>query len=331
MENNDFFNVPARTISQYVKKRGLARLRELCGWNHPLKLDNDRFSAIAATAENPWSITGASVTGHGHRLHSEPCQDAHLAQVWGNGWGAVAVSDGAGSALRSQLASSLLVRRAVRKASRLVSRKGWAVTNKLPALEEWRSCAEILMRETSQELPAFAERKKIPLHELYATLIVMIFSPHGILTTHIGDGRAGCLDLNGNYHALMEPWEGEQVGQTVFVTMGNGNIRNITGASVFNAPVKSFFLLTDGCERVSWETLAQDHLTGSYKKRNKPFAPFFDQTIKTLSQMYATLPADVVAGKWHNYLDNGHKDFVTEPDDKTMVIGIVSENPIHRK
>jgi len=326
VENTGFINRLAGAISPGLKKGGLARLRGQFGFNHLLRVANDRSSAITVSEENPWYITGASVTGHGHRSKGEPCQDAHLAEVWGNGWGAVAVSDGAGSALKSQLASSFLVKRAVKKARKLVRQQGWEVGDTLPTLAQWTTMAHTLMSETRKSLQSFATSRRILVHELHATLILTIFSPYGLLTAHIGDGRAGCLDLKGNYQALIEPWEGEQAGQTVFVTMGSETIPLITRTSVFREPVRSFFILTDGCERVAWQTLQRNAETGLFMKKNEPFAPFFDQTLLALTHMLKTMNADVIAQNWHQYLDSGHKGFVSETDDKTMVVGVFKPN-----
>lgn len=285
---------------------------------------NDHYSAIVANDDNPWMITGATVTGNSHHATGEHCQDAHHTEVWDNGWGVAAVSDGAGTASKSHLASALLVKKATEFAQRLVEKMGWAERNELPSRQEWAHQAIDLMQTMQDSIMRFARLYDIPPTMLHATLIVVIFSPRGLMLTHIGDGRAGCRDWQGNYHSLMTPWQGEQAGQTVFITTKPKVFRNIVGISMFDRPAEAFFLLTDGCESLTWETLFHDPETEVLEKKNQPYKPFWDHTLQTISKMHKTLNPEQTGQALHSYLHNGHKAFETEPDDKTMIIGISS-------
>ncbi|MFN3555643.1 MAG: PP2C family serine/threonine-protein phosphatase [Bacteroidales bacterium] len=307
------------------KKRGeLLAFKEQAG--RQAGYGNDQSTGIAITERNPWMITGASVTGHGHKAEGIPCQDAHHTEVWKNGWGVAALSDGAGTAARSHLASQWLVKKAVKEVRHLVKSRRWAQNQTLPAPEEWQHYGAGLMQSIRHSFLRFAEETGTPLYELHATLIVIIFSPHGILATHIGDGRAGCRDRHGNYHSLITPWEGEQAGQTVFVSTNAERFAKAVGIARLALAPDAFFMMTDGCERVAWKTIQLNPATGLYQKINQPFAPFFNQTLDTLRQMQTILPSRAIARNWHSYLDNGHKGFETETDDKTMVIGILRTN-----
>lgn len=267
-----------------------------------------------------WMITGASVAGAGHKVKNIPCQDAHQYQLWENGWGVAVVSDGAGSAAFSQVASSFLSYEAARQARYLVTRKKWVKNNSIPGAEEWEAEAKALIYSLQDALLFMAEKQDIPRNQLHATLIVLIFSPLALMCVHIGDGRAGYVDKNGNYESLITPFTGEQAGETAFITMDLKKFRHLIETRLVKTKARAFFLLTDGCEKVCWETL--HHNGNEYIRINKPFVPFFQHTIDALTNMYQQYPQDEITRNWQQYLDSGHKGFVSESDDKTLLIGI---------
>ncbi len=308
------------TMNRFLRRKKALFLRRM--FHKKEQIPNDRCSALPATSASPWMLTGATVTGNSHRAAGEVCQDAHLFEVWDNCWGVAALSDGAGTASDSHFASALMVKKAVEYAQRLVVKMGWAERNELPSREEWALEAITFMQSMQNKIFHFSHQFNIPASKLHATLIVVIFSPNGLLLVHIGDGRAGCRDMEGNYYSLMTPWEGEQVGQTVFVTTQTKQFRNIIGIALFDRPADAFFLLSDGCENVAWETLFMNPETGISEKKNIPFKPFWDQTIRTISNMHKKASPEHTGQSLHNYLHNGHKAFESEPDDKTMIVGI---------
>jgi hypothetical protein len=267
-----------------------------------------------------WIITGASVAGAGHKLRNTPCQDAHQYQILENGWGIAVVSDGAGSAAYSQVASAFLVQEAVKQARYLITRKTWMKNNDIPAPGEWDAEAKALMYSIQDALLFMAEKQNIPRNQLHATLILLIFSPSALMCVHIGDGRAGYVDINGHYDSLMTPFTGEQAGETAFITIDLNKYRQLIETKMVKTTARAFFLLTDGCEKVCWETLHQDR--NEYIKLNKPFIPFFQHTIEALNHMHNQYSADEININWQQYLDSGHKGFISESDDKTLLIGI---------
>ena len=286
---------------------------------------NEGSSLHVASNENRWFLIGASVTGNGHKNQNLPCQDAHKTEIWSNGWGVAIVSDGAGSAKMSHLASAFLVDEAAKQAFELVKSKNWMEDNLLPTEKVWDSEARKLLFGLQDSLKKYANDFGIMLKELHATLIINIFSPKGLLSVHIGDGRAGYLTKSGDMHASMEPFEGDQVGATVFITMDMENFKEIVKTKVISEPVSAFFMLSDGCERVCWETIQQIKETGKFIKPNKPFEPFFRHTIQALKDMHQSMKPELITENWYNYLESGHKGFIEENDDKTMLIGISIE------
>ena len=289
----------------------------------PVCISSHRSSVYPVTNENPWFLIGASVIGNGHIHQHFPCQDAHKIEIWGKGWGIAIVSDGAGSSKRSHLSSSYLVKEAARKSFELIDLKRWMEQEILPDEEEWDKAARILLSDLQDALRSHAHYLEVSLGDLHATLIINIFSPKGLLTVHIGDGRSGYVTENGIVHSSMNPFEGEQVGETVFITMDMEKHKEIVETRVIGEPVSAFFLLSDGCESVCWETIQQDKESGKFIRPNKPFEPFFRHIIKAFGEMQKTIKPELLSEKWYNYLKNGHKGFVQERDDKTMVIGFL--------
>lgn len=286
---------------------------------------NHRASLILTDENNPWLIIGGSVTGNGHKAESIPCQDSHLIQKWDEGWGVALISDGAGSAKNSHFASSFLVGEAARRSAILVKNENWIEKGTLPEEEEWQKLSKKLFCGIQDSLIGYSKGIKVPFRSMHATLIMIIFSPHGLLVAHVGDGRAGCVDNEDNWMSVIKPFEGAQVGETVFMTLDFENNEHFFESKMIRKPAKAFFLLSDGCEHVCWETLQKDENTGQFFQPNKPFEPFFKQTMSALENISNNGTCDDLKEGWMNYLDSGHKGFQDETDDKTMIIGFLNK------
>ncbi len=280
---------------------------------------------IPGKSNNPWFIIGGTVTGHGHIAENIPCQDSHKVQIWKNGWGIAVVSDGAGSAKKSQLGSSFLTEETARRAYKLVMDKKWIETSTFPRKGEWKKLSHRLFCDIKDSMFKYSVSIKTSIEELHATLIMIIFSHQGLLVAHVGDGRAGCLDEDGNLFSVIRPLQGEYINETVFMTVDFETNDRFFESRVINKPVKAFFILTDGCENVCWETNKKDEKTGNYIKPNKPFKPFFTHTVDILQNIGKHDSPEELKEKWLNYLDKGHRGFQIETDDKTMVIGIIAK------
>lgn len=290
-------------------------------------IQNNLASLQPVTEDNPWFLIGASVTGNGHKVSGIPCQDSHKVDVWGKGWGVAVVSDGAGSAEKSHYASSFVVEECAKQALSLVRLRKWMDTESLPDAEEWNKEAKLLMLRIQEALKSYAKKLNCGLTDLHTTLIMVIFSPTGLLMVHVGDGRAGYMDKETNLKSMMVPFEGEQVGETVFLTMDFEKHPEMVETRVINEAVKAFFLLSDGCERVCWETLQKDE-NSNYYKPNRPFVPFYTQTITAFESLHCVEQDETLMKIWYDYLDKGHQGFQIETDDKTMVIGMLIESNI---
>jgi len=166
-----------------------------------------------------WCTVGASIIGISHIRLDLPCQDSHYYEDIGNSWGIAVVADGAGSAKNSHIGSAFVAREAApRIFKQLILDKGWHKDNKLPSETEWHKLAKAKLKEIRGALEIYANHNKIKSKSLACTLIVVIYSPVGILVTHIGDGRAGYLDLQNDWKPMITPWKGEEPNLTIFLT-----------------------------------------------------------------------------------------------------------------
>lgn len=128
-----------------------------------------------------------------------------------------------------------------------------------------------------------------------ATLIVLLKSPKGMMTAHIGDGRMGYLSNNCEWHSLMTPHKGDEASSTVFIPSNWNRQMEIPafmmkGAYLPDTRVveeipKAFVLMSDGCESFSWNCTAYDHEKRIYYDRNTPFDRFLNPLIDYLNKV----------------------------------------------
>lgn len=275
-------------------------------------------------------VIGASVRGKGHVQADLPCQDSCKYTYLGRGWGIAVVSDGAGSASKSQVSSKIVVERATGHFTEVIKELEWMERNMLPTNEDWAQIAYSVLRRVHDDMAYFAREKNIELKELGATAIVMIHSPLGLLVTHVGDGRAGYRNYDGEWLPIIVPHKGEEANQTIFITSKFWDRpafrlsgRLIPESIVIREKVTGFTLMSDGCENTSWLVSRLDKESGRVYDPNRPFPRFFDSVTGTLLRYHnENVDGDERAEAWRSFLDTG-KAFSNETDDKTLILGII--------
>lgn len=278
---------------------------------------------------NKWIIVGASVKGNGHIQSNMTCQDNHKFESIGNGWGVAVVSDGAGSALHSELGSNVVVKRGVFHFKNLIEKEGWLKNNTLPTDMEWWQKSYDTLKTIRNEVTLVAKKNNVEVKSLSATCLVVIYSPLGLLAVHVGDGRMGYKSVTGEWKAMMTPHKGEEANQTIFLVSDFWSIPNfalsgvlVPESIVVREPVKAFTLMSDGCENTSWLCTTQNPETGKYFDQNKPFEGFFNPLEETLISFQANNVSDEEQqAKWNKFIESGTDGFVREQDDKTMIYG----------
>lgn len=295
----------------------------------PPQLSNDKPDRFSIDYDG-CLVVGASVRGKGHIQTDLPCQDNNKYTYLTNGWGIAVVSDGAGSASKSQIGSKIVVERATTHFVDVIKEMKWIEHNVLPSNEDWAQIAYSVLKRVYDDMADFAQQKDIAIKDLGATVIVLIHSPLGILSTHIGDGRAGYRNCDGEWHSIISPHKGEEANQTIFITSQfwdkpsfrmSGHL--IPESVIIREKVSGFTLMSDGCENTSWLISQMDRNTGKVCDPNQPFQKFFEPLTNTLIQFHNDkIDADKRAEAWHSFLDTS-KEFSKEVDDKTLILGII--------
>jgi hypothetical protein len=280
--------------------------------------------------EPAWVVVGASVKGNGHIQTGMPCQDNHVFESISNGWGIAIVSDGAGSAARSDMGSKILVSRGLAHFKNLIEKEGWIEKKILPSDMEWWQKAYSVLKDVRNDIIFFAQKNNIDLKDLSATCIFVIYSPYGLLTAHVGDGRMGYKTMSNEWKSMMTPHKGNEANQTVFLVSDFWDIPNYTLSGVLvpetmviRESVKAFVLMSDGCENTAWLCTTLNSESGIYYDRNIPFDRFFNPLEETLiSFVHENVHQNERQEKWYRFLEKGTDGFVKEQDDKTMIFAV---------
>lgn len=232
--------------------------------------------------------------GTGHERRSQPCQDAWAWKEINGDHLCVAVADGAGSAAHSDIGARTAVATAVERVAQAVAEK----LESLDAdseLEGWRSPLTNVAKDVKKELDLTALQKEVAVRELACTLLLMLWTPSGIVALQVGDGAIVGRDPSGKMVALTQPEQGEYANQTVFIVEDKAAeqaqfmcwpfaIADCQNASesTKNSPqanLSHIALFSDGLQRLALELPI-----------GKPFTPFFDPLFSFLDQVRNSLP-----------------------------------------
>ncbi|MFK7795834.1 MAG: PP2C family serine/threonine-protein phosphatase [Aureispira sp.] len=277
-------------------------------------------------AQASWVVAYASIIGNGHIANNLPCQDSCTNKQLNKTWGIAVVADGAGSASHSELGSSFVARNTAHCFEEVLTRNGWDHAEALPSEEEWRTEALNALQIVRQRLKQYADNQELSYNALACTVLVVLYAPFGILTTHIGDGRAAYSTAPDDWKALIEPFRGNEVNETVFITSNiwtQEGVQKYVGSGVIKAPIRAFALLSDGCEKSSFEVNIWDEEHQKYHDPNRPYTRFFEPNVQGLLQLHKEQKSqEEINSIWGSFLTNGNKSFKQETDDKTMILAI---------
>ena len=302
----------------------------------PESVSAPKFKTSFAYDYSDWAIVGTSVIGNSHIQMKLACQDNCKYEYLGNGWGIAVTSDGAGSAKRSEIGSKIVIERVVEHLKKLIDEEGWKSNGILPTDAVWMQKAYIVLHTVSEEIAGFGKAKGIEYKDLSATVIALVHAPMGLLSVHIGDGRAGYKDLKGNWKSVVTPHKGEEANQTIFITSEFWSHPNYVMSGVFvpecvviREPITAFTLMSDGCEHTTWLCNQFDDKQKKYYDANIPYAKLFDSLCETIIGFHEeNTPLEERASKWENFIVSGNKSFRAESDDKTLVLGVCVNNKL---
>jgi hypothetical protein len=256
-----------------------------------------------------WTVAAASVRGRGHEQTGTPCQDSSEVIVSPNGqWVALAASDGAGTARRSEIGADLVAREFAKGLIRLSEE----CDRRAPGA--WVSDRVI------QDIVALRSRLREQsgsddISDFHCTLTAALIGPTGGVTVHLGDGaifggaadsRVGdVIDLARDFF-VSAPQNGEYANETVFLTERDW-VKHLRIQPV--AAVDWVMLGTDGGMSLA--------MVGE----SKPKSGFVVPVIRALIQQ-PNFPSRCKA--LERILDDRNADRLTN-DDKTLIVAIRSQ------
>lgn len=301
--------------------------------NEPKSFSNIlRLSQKKTTNTNDWFVVSASAIGKLHLTSNSCCQDNHYCENIGYGWGIAISCDGAGSAQNSHLGSEFVAKETLTLLKKYITRNNYHKKNILPFDHDWRAAVSEIFTQIRKQLEKFTRSKNVEFASAACTVIIVIYSPIGFLVAHIGDGRAGYCNVNGEWNSMMTPHKGEESNETIFISSNNWQNENnfvMSGVSVPECMVIrerpiAFTLLSDGCEAHSFECSKMDQVTNKWHDPNIPFSKFFNPLVTSLKGMYENkVPIDKIDTKWRTFVEEGTPGLKEESDDKTLIMGVL--------
>lgn len=284
-------------------------------------------------------IVGMSIQGRSHIGAGTACQDFHSFTTLAPGWYLAITSDGAGSARESARGSKANCESASKLVTHLVKERKWIETNYLPSDKEWyieirnifEMIQELIIRKVATTEPMDAQASGEPLkpRDFNATIILLLMTPKGMLTAHIGDGRMGYLSAADEWIPLMTPHKGDEASETVFIpnnwnrqmqvpifTMSNAFLPD---TKVIEERPKAFVLMSDGCENFTWQCTAYNKEEQKYYDPNLPFGGFLNPLI---DEMNAIKECDKRVERLIDIINTGTSEARKEQDDRTLLLGV---------
>ena len=278
-------------------------------------------------SSNEWLIVDYSAIGKDHSKHDIPCQDNRYIQRIDPQWGVAVCCDGAGSAEKSDVGSKFVAEQTANVLALTIEKEQWLTKNRLPAQEEWNSISRQALYQVFRDLESFAQVNNLELKLLACTVIAVIYSPIGLLVTHIGDGRAAYCNHEGQWTAIIIPFKGEEANMTVFITSSiwHDPDKYIESRVIDDKPF-GFTLLSDGCENFAFLTHVNTSKTTDQIKIediNLPFQGFYHPIVKHLKAIHLTLSHEAIQAEWASMLESGTEKIKETIDDKTMILGLL--------
>lgn len=206
-----------------------------------------------------WEIVGCSAIGTKHITGGTPCQDAVCYERISDQIIIGAVSDGMGSARRSDVGSKLAVQTAL---SQIKSTQCWL--NQPKNDEGAREIFQSVLGKVQAALKQKAENEGYSVEDLNCTLLAFIATPEWLAAMQVGDGLIVVRPKDENYRLLFMPDKGEHPNETTPVISSDA-LEEMQVCVKLDA-YEFICVATDGIENIS--------LVKSEKWR--PFEGFFE-------------------------------------------------------
>ena len=294
-----------------------------------LEVTNIDYSNLSVLS-GKWNIVEAKSIGKSHISSNDPCQDNKSYLKLSDNWGVAITSDGAGSAKLSHEGSKFITEKTPIYLKKILETEDWFIKNQLPTDERWETICLGIFETMKKLLNSYALKNNYEFKDLACTVILMAYSNKGLLVSHIGDGRAGYCNTNGEWKSAIIPHKGEEANQTIFITSVWQNLVlsnvKVPESRVIREPIKAFLLMSDGCEQHFYICKSQDPTRTDtfFIEINKPDKVFLDSVISAYERMIVDGKTnDEINTHLEKYLEKGTKELEDEPDDKSIILGFL--------
>lgn len=252
---------------------------------------------LSQAAGAGWLAAGASAIGTSHLADDKPCQDAHGLRVLPGGALLAAVSDGAGSAERSEVGSRLAV-------DTLLEFLELSLETGAPADDEgWAALLRNGFATAAEALACEAAERGLPLRQLSATLLVAVVHPQRTVFASVGDCVAVAQETGGAWQLPIKPARGEYANETTFLTSPGWLAQLLV--EFLPAPPHRVALFSDGLLRLALNLAAAT-----------PHAPFFDSLFAFLTSQPSLEETVAALGQ---FLESDRVNARTD-DDKSLLV-----------
>lgn len=253
-----------------------------------------------------WQVVGRSAIGTKHIKKETPCQDAVGYEIIpGNQIIIGAVSDGMGSAKRSDVGSTLAVKTAL---FQIKSTQCWL--NQPKNDEGAREIFRSVLGKVQAALKQKAENEGYSVEDLNCTLLAFVATPEWLAAMQVGDGLIVVRPKGQDYQLLFMPDKGEFANETTPVT--SSHALEEMEACVKPGSYEFICAATDGIENISLVK----------PEKWKPFQGFF----KPLEQQIM-LSANTISYKEKEIEDFLNSEQINQKtdDDKTLLLCVYSD------
>lgn len=256
----------------------------------------------SVTLARSWRIAFATSLGTSHQKTGTPCQDAADCIVLdlpdGSEALVAAVSDGAGTASRSDIGASLAVQHFITHFSDAAKARPDLTAIDRPFVDDW-------FDEVRDIIHARSTKDGSDVKEYACTILGVVVGSGSAVFVQLGDGAIVVPDdKSGHYAWVFWPQHGEYANSTYFVTQDGAEamLQFRTGPAVDEVAVFS-----DGIERLVLDMSAKSVYSPAFR-------PIFEWLVGTTPDR-AGAPSAALAA----YLGSDHVNKRTD-DDKSLVM-----------
>jgi serine/threonine protein phosphatase PrpC len=249
-------------------------------------------------ANSGWRVVGAAASGTSHERLGLPCQDA-LAYQTGEHTLLIALSDGAGTAERSQYGAQTAVQAALDALT-------LSLDPVLPGDEVgWKDTLYAAFTATRSALESLAEIEEHPLRDYAATIILVVATADRLAVAQLGDGAVVAGDSPDNLFLVNRAQRGEYANETFFLTQEDA-IEQLQ-VSVVEIAANALAVMSDGLTRLAIKL--PDH---------EPHLPFF----KPLLGFAANTNSEEQAARQLEDFLKSERVCARTDDDKSLVLAV---------